>query len=86
MLPEPTNQRADVLYRLIKRGELSERESNMNGFRARISELIRKHNLTIQYRVQQFHSRYGKKSYYKVHYIPPDEKERAIEIYNQINN
>lgn len=84
-LPKPKSQLAEVLYGLIVKNEISERDfhESMNGFRSRLSELREYLNIRDQWK--QFKSKYGHKGQHKVHYLWESEKKKAVKIYKQIN-
>lgn len=84
-LPPARNQLAAVLKALIENKNVSERDTVFNGFRSRISELRRKHELNIGYITEDFVNQFNHSSTFRRHYLLPGEKEKAIEIYNQIN-
>ena len=82
-LPEPRNQTAEVLYGLIVRNEISERDYSQNGFRSRLSEL--REHLNIRHNWKKFKSKFGKVSQYRVHYLWESEKKKAQRLYREIN-
>ena len=83
-LPPPTNIKAHLLKSLIQGQTISERDVNFNSIRARISDLIKKHGLNILFNWVKFTNRFGHPGMYREHYIPPEEKEKAIEEYLKI--
>jgi hypothetical protein len=83
-LKKPKNQKAEVLRLLInRRSGVSERDTVLNGFRARISKL--NEDLNIQFKVIPFTTTLGKKSDYRRHFIIKEDLPTAIEFYNKIN-
>lgn len=79
----PLNQKAHILYKMIHGYGISEQESAFNGYRSRISEL--KKAIPISAERRPFVNRFGKKSGYNYHYIAPENKAAAIELYKKIN-
>lgn len=79
----PKTQKAYVLYKLIKSRGASEQATGFNGFRTRISEL--KKLITINTDRRAFTNRFGRKSFYNFHFIAPENKPAAIELYQKIN-
>jgi len=85
-LPKPKSDKADVLLTLIKNGKASiEDYKYLAGFRTRISELSRKHNLNLLSRSVTGKNRFDNTITYQEHILPENEKEVAIELYHQIN-
>ena len=80
---QPKNQKAAILYKLIVQDGLSERDTNYNGFRARISEL--NELISISYESKPFVSEFGHKNCYRWHYLRPMQKLEAMRIYKEIN-
>jgi hypothetical protein len=84
-LSPPKNQKAFILHTLINKKHISEQDIPMNGFRARISELINDHGVDIQSEMVSFKNTFGHSGKYKRRIISKKEKEKAIKIYNKIN-
>jgi len=84
-LPLPKNQTAFVLHTILNKGNVSEQELRINGFRARISSLILKHELPIRHRVVKFTNRFKRQSQFREHYLLKKDFPQAIRLYNQIN-
>lgn len=85
-LSTPVNYRARVLYALITKGNTSLKDFPfLAGFRTRISELKRKHNVQLIPKVVTDVDRYGSHYYYINHFLPPEEQINAIQVYNEIN-
>jgi len=83
-LPMPNNTTAMVLHLLLNKGEVSERDCHLNGFRARLSE-IRKKGLPIKHRIVKFKNRFKRPSQCREHYLWKRDFSKAIKLYNQIN-
>lgn len=84
----PKTHKQEILRRLIKKGKVSiKRFYWMSGFRTRISELGLKHGLILNSKttVKRF-SKYGNSSIFTVHQLPPEQKARAIKLYNELQN
>jgi len=85
-LPVPVNTTARVLYVLIAKGSASLKDfPYLAGFRTRISELRLTYNVKLFHKVETAVNQDGNSYYFKHHILPSDEKENAIEVYNQIN-
>lgn len=85
-LSMPKNNRAEVLYALIAKGCTSLKDfPYLAGFRTRISELSLDYNVKLFHKLETGVNKYGNSYTYKVHFLPPDEKQNAIEVYNEIN-
>ena len=84
-LAEPKSQIAHLLYEMIKGKRIAEQDYVYNRFRGNISDLIHDHGVVISHEDVPFKSSFGRKSYYRRHYIMIDNREHAIEVYNSIN-
>ena len=85
-LTTPINNRAEVLYALIAKGCTSIKDFGyLSGFRTRISELSLDYNVKLFHKAETDVNKHGNTYTYKVHFLPPDEKQNAIEVYNLIN-
>jgi len=85
--PKPKSHEQEVLFELITTGKASiETFSWMCGFRTRISKLILTHGLFLGRTPKSFTSKHGNTSTYYVHTLPESEKQKAVEIYYQLNN
>jgi hypothetical protein len=81
----PKNQKAFILHTLINKKFISEQDVPMNGFRARVSELINDHGVDIQSEMVAFKNTFGHSSKYKKRFIPKKGIDKAIKVYNKIN-
>lgn len=80
---KPKNQTQEVLYHLIKYGNVSFMDfPYLQGFRTRISEL--KRELSMSTKKVTMKSKYGNSYVMHVHYL--EDFEKAKEIYNKISN
>lgn len=80
---KPKNQTQEVLYHLIKYGNVSFMDfPYLQGFRTRISELKRELNMSTKKVTMK--SKYGNTYVMHVHYL--NDLEKAKEIYNRISN
>jgi hypothetical protein len=84
-LSPPKNQKAFILHTLINKKHISEQDIPMNGFRARISELINDHGVDIQSEMVSFKNTFGHSGKYKRRFISKKEVDKAIKVYNKIN-
>lgn len=81
----PTNQKARILHTLINKKFISEQDIPMNGFRARISELINYHGVNIQSEMVAFKNVFGRAGKHKRRCLPTNSIDKAIKVYNKIN-
>lgn len=84
-LPAPINQTADILKVLIEQPGISEKSFSYNGFRSRISELRNIFGLNIRHVEKEFVNKFGHKSRYREHFLYDGDKEKAKEVYEEIN-
>lgn len=84
-LDKPKSAKATILYGLITRSEISERQYPFNGFRTRLSDLRLKHNLNIRYKEIKATNQFGHPMVYRVHYLWRISIPKAIRLYNKIN-
>jgi hypothetical protein len=85
-LSMPKNHKARVLYTLIKNGSASLKDFPvLAGFRTRISEITLDHNVSLVHKIETGVNVFGNSFWYKHHFLPPEEKEKAIEVYQEIN-
>lgn len=87
-LSHPVNNVADVLKALIEKDFISERCFKLNGFRSRVSnirDLLEPEGVTVHFAIKEFINEHGRKSSYREHFLLPQEKEIAVEVYNRIN-
>ena len=84
-LSAPKNNQTLILHMLLKKKFVSERDTVMNGFRARVSELINDHGVDIQSEIVKFKNTFGHSSKYKKRFIPKKGIDKAIKVYNKIN-
>jgi hypothetical protein len=85
LLSPPRNQTCKILKALIEGKILTEQMTSMNGFRTRISELKRLHQVPIHFAWKKFTSEFGEESQCKAHFILEVDRERCCEIYEKIN-
>ena len=84
-LSAPTNQKALILHTLIKKKFMSEQDIPMNGFRARISELINDYGIDIKSEMVTFVNSFGRLGKYKRRFLTTSGINKAIKIYDKIN-
>ena len=85
ILESPTNQMAHLLRDMINGKMIAEQNYKYNRFRGSISDLILEYNCPIRHKDVDFYNSFGRKSYYRKHYILLIDKDQAIEIYRKIN-
>ncbi|MFY8127643.1 MAG: hypothetical protein ACOVMM_04650 [Chitinophagaceae bacterium] len=80
-LPQPNSQTTAILKALISTKGISERDTNYNGFRARISELRLDYSLPIKKKMIDFKNAFGRNSKYSFHFIEKENKKQLIDLY-----
>jgi hypothetical protein len=86
LLPQPKNNRQEVLLTLIKNGKVSIVDyPKLSGFRTRVSELILDHGLTLKSIPVNSVNKFGRTITYVEHHLVEKYIDTAIEIYNSIN-
>lgn len=81
----PTTNTQEVLYTLIEQGHVSIFDfPYLSGFRTRVSELKRKHNVPINTISATRCNKFGNKYSYAIHKLL--NKEKAIEVYNRLTS
>ena len=88
-LQRAKNQVAEVLYELLTKKKINRRdvmnETGILNLSARIGDLRIKHNLTVKLEQVKTKNKHGRRVVYGNWLIPDDEKEKALEVYNNIN-
>lgn len=84
-LAPPKNQMSHLLYDMIKGKMIAETQYRMNGFRTRLSELRVDYGVTIFHVDEPFTNEFGRKSYFRSHFITQDDRQQAMETYLKIN-
>jgi hypothetical protein len=77
------NQTAVILDSLIKQKNISERDFNYNGFRARLSEL--RQLIPIESKQVNYVNEFGHPSYYKQYSISKENKSQAKKLLKKLN-
>lgn len=86
-LPQPKNNRQEVLLTLIKNGKVSiEDYPKLSGFRTRVSELILDHGLILKSLPVNAVNKFGRTITYVEHHLEEKHIDTAIKIYNSISN
>lgn len=80
----PTNTTALVLYYLLTRKSITERDAHLNGFRARISDL-REMGLNIQFKDVDFVNQFGRTSKVREHSLGEQDYTFALQLYDRVN-
>ena len=85
-LPQPKNNRQEVLLTLIKNGKVSiEDYPYLSGFRTRVSELVLDHGLLLTTKPVKSTNKFGRTITFAEHHLAEANIEKAIEIYNSLN-
>ena len=88
-LPNPKNQVHDILYSLITKSGISERQTKYNAFRHSLSllrKLLAQKNIVIRCAKKSFKNRFGHKNKYKIHYLIDGDKRKVVPIYRSLTN
>lgn len=85
-LSKPRSALATVLYGLITREKITERDYPFNGFRSRLSELRRVHELPVRFKEVKGENQFGNPMVYKVHYLWKISLPKAARLYKKINS
>lgn len=86
MLSVPRNTTARILYALILKRKVSLVDfPTLAGFRTRISELSLEYNVKLFHEFKKGVNMFGNSFHYKVHFLPDEEVQHAIDVYNRIN-
>lgn len=84
-LQKPNSDKATILYHLIKYGSVSMKTfSWMEGYRTRVSELKRKHEIALNDKLEKTTNRFGRGMHYYEHHLV--NKDHAIKVYEKINH
>lgn len=84
-LQPPTKTISKVLYALITRREIKERDFRINSFRSILHELREDYKLPVRFKEKKGETEFGKKIIYRVHYLWQVSVPKAIRLYNKIN-
>lgn len=86
-LPKPKTNIQEVLLHLILYKSVSIMDySYMSGFRTRVSQLILNHGLFLERVFETKYNVHGNAYSYAIHTLPENQKEKAIQIYINLNN
>lgn len=84
-LPPPRKTITKVLYALLTKTEIKERDFSINSFRSILHELRTDYNIPIRYREKKGETEFGKPIVYRVHYLWQISIKKAKRIYLKIN-
>lgn len=85
-LPKPNSYLQKVLLFIICNKTVSFKDfRNMPGFRTRISELSLEYGLKLEHMPLRDIGEFGNVIKYVLHILPKSEKEKAIDLYLQLN-
>ena len=81
----PTTNTQEVLYTLIELGHVSLLDfPYLAGFRTRVSELNKKYGLKLKKLNNTRCNKFGNQYTFAIHFLPKEEKEKAINIYKKL--
>lgn len=85
-LSTPKTNKAEILHTLIEKGSVSIKDfPYLSGFRTRISELVNDDEIPLVHISSTGINKFGNTYTYKEHLLPEDQKEVAIQKYDDIN-
>ena len=83
----PKTNEQEVLLTLITQGRVSLFDFPvMAGYRTRISDLQKKHNLHLKRVLNQRFNKFGNSYTYAIYKLDPENLQQAIDIYKKIND
>lgn len=83
----PKTSQEEVLLTLINKGHVSIFDFFwLSGFRTRISEFKTIHGLNLERKTFTSHNKFGNSYQYAIHFLPKNQKEKAIELYKKLNS
>lgn len=83
----PKTSEQEVLLTLILQGHVSIFDFNyLSGYRTRVSQLQLVHGLNLTRVTATRCNKFGNTYVYAIHKLPESEKQKAIELYNKLNN
>ncbi len=83
MLIKPNSQKSKILFDLIRKVRgVTEEDFNYHNFRGFISE-FRKH-INMKHIDKKFTNSFGRKGYYRVHFITNSERRNAVKYYKSL--
>lgn len=84
-LKTPKTNIQEVLYTLIKKSRVSIFDfPYLSGYRTRVSELVLKHNLSLDRITSKRNNKFGNSYIYAIHRLPKQSKQNAIELYLEL--
>lgn len=85
--PFPKTSEQEVLLTLILQGHVSIFDfPYLSGFRTRVSQLQTVHGLSLDRVMDKRCNKFGNTYSYAIHKLPEKQKEKAILLYNKLNN
>ena len=85
--PFPKTSEQEVLLTLILQGHVSIFDfPYLSGFRTRVSQLQTVHGLSLDRVMDKRCNKFGNTYSYVIHKLPKEQKEKAVLLYNKLNN
>lgn len=85
-LNKPLNTTCEILHELLSKREVSMLTfSYMPGYRTRVSELVRKHGLSLNRNIRTGENKFGNVYSYAVYSLNPFHERNALTLYNNLN-
>lgn len=82
----PKSSEQEVLLTLILQGHVSIFDfPYLSGFRTRVSQLQLVRGLTLKTTMDKRSNKFGHPYIYAIHFLPEDQKSKAIELYKKLN-
>lgn len=83
----PKTSEQEVLLTLILQGHVSIFDfSYLSGYRTRVSQIQLIHGLKLDRVTDTRCNKFGNNYTYAIHKLPESEKQKAIDLYNKLNN
>ena len=85
--PFPKTSEQEVLLTLILQGHVSIFDfPYLSGFRTRVSQLQTVHGLSLDRVMDKRCNKFRNTYSYAIHKLPKEQKEKAVLLYNKLNN
>jgi hypothetical protein len=85
--PFPKTSEQEVLLTLILQGHVSIFDfPYLSGFRTRVSQLQTVHGLSLDRVMDKRCNKFGNTYSYAIHKLSEEQKEKAVLLYNKLNN
>lgn len=84
-MKKPTSNISEVLFELIRKRKVSFHNFDyMQGYRTRVSELSNKYGLNLKTELVSDKNKFGNPYQYAVHYLPENQRNKAVKLYDKL--